>query len=261
MKALFALVVFCESTLVVSAQANKADRTSFEIRKGDTVNYVDRRGRPQGRHYMGDTVETDYLDGHVIKETHYFQNGKVRLALTSDIKILLNDFQFRSDSLRMLQLNHLKEYYESGVKKKECNSRWSQEAYLGDCDEWDEKGEKVTFPVKIVHFSYSECKGDPLTTPNKLERISEIKQHKKNITYTLEITASCGTRFIPVAQVNRGELQFRWRPEDDDVALCACYYQLHYTVEWPDPNVTVKYWDREIPYTTEEFERKPRYRH
>ena len=154
---LFAIVV------AARGQGSKIYPVKYKIRKGDTINYVDRNGLRQGRHYVGDTLETDYLEDRAIKETHLYPDGKVRLTLSSDIGLLQDDFQFHSDSLwrlgdpparQFMELDSMRRwlardleveyfYYASGAMRKECESKLSNGEKITTCKEWDKNGKLI----------------------------------------------------------------------------------------------------------------------
>lgn len=116
----------------------------FQLRNGDTVNYVDKYERRQGRFYRG-SWEADWIDGVRIKEVAYYPDRTFHIVRTSDIGKFTDDFQFNFDSIQFLGLNHYVEYFENGAKKVECQSHsWKVDAeYRGHCQEWDEKGKLI----------------------------------------------------------------------------------------------------------------------
>lgn len=113
----------------------------YELKNGDTINYVDKYGRRQGVHF-GEDVEIHFLNDMRFKYITYYENGGVESIRSADM-----EHYTTSDKFQSIGMNRYTEYYANGKKKKECyDPDWwryvSEESKV--CKEWNENGELIS---------------------------------------------------------------------------------------------------------------------
>lgn len=109
---------------------------SYQITNGDTTNLTDKYGLRQGLWSFEGLRIVRYNDNLPIWRTLFYPSGKIKKEVISE-KIKLESWP---DSIYMD--TKLIQYFESGLKKKECYHPNSQ-YYQGTCKEWNEAGELI----------------------------------------------------------------------------------------------------------------------
>lgn len=110
---------------------------SYQVTNGDTTNLTDKYGLRQGLWRFSDGLRiVKFFDSFPIWVAQFYSSGKLEKEVVSE-RIKLQSWP---DSIYMD--NKLIQYFESGIKKKECyhpNSPY----YQGTCKEWNEQGELI----------------------------------------------------------------------------------------------------------------------
>jgi hypothetical protein len=120
----------------------------FKMLNGDTINFVDKYGFRQGKWvYSNDSLaSTGYFEAQddiPVKYVTLYPDKSIK-SITSRDKIILKDLNGK-DYDTYSNYNYYVEYFESGVKKRECRSNSTSHSFKdsGQCREWTEKGELV----------------------------------------------------------------------------------------------------------------------
>lgn len=141
-------IKFQNKDIELSEEKFKTYPIKFKILNGDTINFVDKYGFRQGKWaYSNDSLlSTGYFEAHddiPVKFVALYPDKSIK-SITSRDKIIMKDFN-GMDYHTYSNYNYYVEYFESGVKKRECTSNNTSDSFKdrGQCREWNEKGELV----------------------------------------------------------------------------------------------------------------------
>lgn len=111
----------------------------FRLIRGDTVDFIDKYGLKQGKwHTDKDSLFVReffiYRDGLVSRKLNLNASGKIKSETIIEILKEANIESHYGNKRKLI------EYYDSGIKKKECDVDYHD---IGLCKEWNEKGDLV----------------------------------------------------------------------------------------------------------------------
>ena len=139
-------IYFEQEPISYSKEKFKTYDIGFNIVNSDTLDYQDKYGRKQGKWHLSELLPTtrafvEYKNDTLVRRVNLFENGSLQSEVLSGKVKLEEDGK---DAWLFTFGNHYREYFESGILKKECKGKTIGASYWeGTCKEWNEKGELI----------------------------------------------------------------------------------------------------------------------